>query len=159
MRQQCRARHSLGDGTLGRSGLVDRPAGAAPVFGAANAQNAQPCRHEVEHLADCLADVMERATAAGTDALINIDRHILARLAIMLRFSWSIHVNTEPAGASFGAYRSTHIFRPEAPRRAAPGSKTRLLFDLFLHRSLCSNAPPSPNPAADPCASLAQTQK
>ncbi len=79
MRQQCRARHSLGDGTLGRSGLVDRPAGAAPVFGAANAQNAQPCRHEVEHLADCLADVMERATAAGTDALINIDRHILAR--------------------------------------------------------------------------------
>src|SRR5258708_18738710 len=30
-------------------------------------------------------------------------------LAIMLRFSWSIHVNTEPAGAFFGAYRSNHF--------------------------------------------------
>ncbi len=50
--------------------------------------------------------------------------------AIMLRFSWSIHVNTEPAGASFGAYRSNHIFRPEAPRRAAAGSETGLLFDF-----------------------------
>ena len=52
------------------------------------------------------------------------------RNAIMLRFSWSIHVNTEPAGASFGAYRSNHIFRPEAPRRAAAGSETGLLFDF-----------------------------
>src|SRR6266404_6047524 len=52
------------------------------------------------------------------------------KAAIMLRFSWSIHVNTEPAGASFGAYRSNHIFRPEAPRRAAAGSETGLLFDF-----------------------------
>ena len=58
---------------------MDRPAGAAAVFGTSNAQDPQPCRHEVEHLADRLADDMERATAAGTDALINIDRHILAR--------------------------------------------------------------------------------
>jgi hypothetical protein len=65
MRQQSRARHSLGDGALGRSSLVDRPAGTATVFGPANAQNPQPCRHEVEHLADRLADDMERAAAAG----------------------------------------------------------------------------------------------
>jgi len=56
---------------------MDRSAGAAAVFGTANAQNPQPCRHEIEHLADRLADDVERATAAGTDALINIDRHIL----------------------------------------------------------------------------------
>jgi hypothetical protein len=58
---------------------MHRSAGAAAVFGTANAQNPQPCRHEIEHLADRLADDVERATAAGTDALINIDRHILAR--------------------------------------------------------------------------------
>jgi hypothetical protein len=36
-------------------------------------------RHEVEHLADRLASDMKRAAAAGTDSLINIDRHILAQ--------------------------------------------------------------------------------
>ena len=61
---------------------MDRSASAAAVFGTANAQNPQPCRHEIEHLADSLADDMERAAAAGTDALINIDRYILARQMI-----------------------------------------------------------------------------
>src|SRR5258708_3341217 len=61
--------------------------------------------------------------------------------AIMLRFSWSIHVNTEPAGASFGAYRSNHIFRPEAPRRAAAGSETGLLF-VLCHGLLPASACP-----------------
>ena len=56
MRQQARARHSLGDGALRRSSLVDRPAGAATIFGTPDAQNPQPCRHEVEHLTDRLAD-------------------------------------------------------------------------------------------------------
>src|SRR6516225_829532 len=79
MRQQCRARHSLGDGTLRRWSLVDRPAGAATVFGTANTQHPKLCRHEVEHLADRLADDMERAAAAGADALINIDGDIFAR--------------------------------------------------------------------------------
>jgi hypothetical protein len=79
MRQQSWARHSLGDGTLRRSSLVDRPAGTATVFGTPDAQNPQPCRHEVERLADRLADDMERIAAAGTDASINIDRHVFAR--------------------------------------------------------------------------------
>ena len=79
MRQQPGARHSFGDGTFGRSSLVDRPAGAAAVFGTANTQNPQLCRHEVEHLADRLANDMKCAAAAGTHALTNIDRHILAQ--------------------------------------------------------------------------------
>ena len=58
---------------------MDRPAGTATVFGAADTQDPQLCRHEVEHLADRLANHMERAAAAGADALINIDRHIRAR--------------------------------------------------------------------------------
>ena len=82
VRQQARARHSFGDRSLGRSSLVDCPAGSAPIFGAANAQNPQPCRHEVEHLANRLADDMERAAAAGTDALLDIDCHVLARQMI-----------------------------------------------------------------------------
>src|SRR3974377_1172684 len=61
MRQQARARHSLGDGALRRSGLVDRPAGAATIFGAPGAQNPQPCRHEVEHLTDGLAEIEQLA--------------------------------------------------------------------------------------------------
>jgi len=76
MRQQARARHSLGDGALRRSSLVDRPAGAATIFGTSDAQNPQPCWHEVKHLTDALADQMERTAAAGTDALFNIERHI-----------------------------------------------------------------------------------
>src|SRR5436190_10770568 len=36
MRQQPWARHSLGNGALGCSSLVDRPAGTATVFGTAN---------------------------------------------------------------------------------------------------------------------------
>ena len=79
MRQQSRAGHSLGDGALGRGSLMDRPAGTATIFGTSDAQNPQPCWHEVEHLADRLADDMERAAAAGADALINIDGHIFAR--------------------------------------------------------------------------------
>jgi len=58
---------------------VDRPAATAPVFGTANTQNPQPRRDKIEHLVDRLADDMERAAAAGADALINIDRYIFAR--------------------------------------------------------------------------------
>ena len=58
---------------------MDRPAGTAAVFRASDPQNPQRRRHEVEHLADRLADDMERAAAAGTDAIINIDGHIFAR--------------------------------------------------------------------------------
>jgi hypothetical protein len=79
MGKQSRARQSLGDGALGRGRLMDRPAGTATIFGTPDAKNPQPRRHEVEHLADRLADNMERAAAAGTDLLINIDRHVFAR--------------------------------------------------------------------------------
>ena len=58
---------------------MDRPAATAPVFGTANTQNPQPRRDKIEHLVDRLADDMERAAAAGADAIINIDGHIFAR--------------------------------------------------------------------------------
>ena len=58
---------------------MDGATGAAAIFGAANAQHAQPRRHEVEDLTNRLANRVEWAAAAGTDALFNIDRHILTR--------------------------------------------------------------------------------
>ena len=58
---------------------MDCPAGTATVLGTANTQNPQPRRDKIEHLVDRLADDMERAAAAGADALINIDGHIFAR--------------------------------------------------------------------------------
>ena len=57
---------------------MDCPAGTASIFGTADAQNPQPCRHEVEHLTDALANHMERTTAAGTNALIDIERYVFA---------------------------------------------------------------------------------
>jgi hypothetical protein len=77
--QQRGARQSLGDGTLGCRRLVDRAAGAAAIFGAANAQHPQACRHKVEHLADGLADGMERALATGADGTVDAEFDILAR--------------------------------------------------------------------------------
>ncbi len=78
MRQETRARHSLGDGALGCGSLMDRAAGTATIFGTPNAQHPKACRHEVEHLADRLTDRVERTAAAGTDVLIDVLVHILA---------------------------------------------------------------------------------
>ena len=61
---------------------MDRAAGAAAIFGTANAQHAKTCRHEVEHLADRLADRMERTAAARADVRIYIELNVLARQMI-----------------------------------------------------------------------------
>jgi len=79
MRQQGRAGHSLSDRPFGRWCLVNRAAAATAIFRAPNAQDAQPRRHEVEHLADGFADRMEWAAATRTEALVKIDRDVLTR--------------------------------------------------------------------------------
>ena len=53
----------------------------------ADAQHAQACRHEVEHLADALADRMEWTATAGTDATPDVERHVLARQVVRKRLS------------------------------------------------------------------------
>ena len=57
---------------------MDRITRTAAVFGTPNAQHPQPCRHEVEHLADRLADCVECPAAARADVPINVPLHILA---------------------------------------------------------------------------------
>ena len=61
---------------------MDRPAGAATVFGAADAQHTQARRHIVQHLADRLANLMDRAATAGTGAGVDVEGHILARQVV-----------------------------------------------------------------------------
>src|SRR5438046_5440438 len=78
MRQETRARYSLGDGTLGCGSLMDRITRTAAVFGTPNAQHPQPCRHEFEHLADRLADSVECPAVARADVPINVPLPILA---------------------------------------------------------------------------------
>jgi hypothetical protein len=76
---QAGRRHALGDEALGRSDLVDRAAGAAPVFGPTNADGAQRSRHPIEHLAGRLADRMKRTTATRACPGIEIELYLLAR--------------------------------------------------------------------------------
>src|SRR6516165_11851390 len=72
-------RHAFGDEALGRSDLVDRAAGAAPVFRPTNADDAQRGRHPVEHLAGRLADRMKGATTTGACSGVKIELYLLAR--------------------------------------------------------------------------------
>jgi hypothetical protein len=80
----------LGDGRLGWNAAFDQPrwgwsldddllTGAASIFGAARHQNAELSRHDVELLADILADPMQTMTAAGTVMALDVDDHIDAR--------------------------------------------------------------------------------
>jgi hypothetical protein len=66
---------------------MNHAAATAAVLGTADAQDAQACRHEVEHLADVLTDRMERTTAAGTDMPIDVECDVLARQIVGKRLS------------------------------------------------------------------------
>ena len=57
---------------------MDRAAGAAAVFGAADAQYAQTSRDPIEHLARRLTDRVKPAAAAGALIARHIERHVLA---------------------------------------------------------------------------------
>ena len=109
MGQQCGARQSLGDRSFRCWGLMDRPARAAAVLRPADAQHAQACRHEVEHLADALTDRMKSAAATGTDCAGDVACYIFTRQAIRQRLtSW----------CRFG----TIIIDARRQRRAHPGN-------------------------------------
>ena len=56
MSQKSRGREALGDRALWSRCLMDGPAGPAAVTRPANADNSEPCRHVVKHLARRLAD-------------------------------------------------------------------------------------------------------
>src|SRR5271154_5293522 len=63
-----------------RLGLNHRAlAGPARVFGTDEPKNPQDRGNLIEHLADVLADAMERACAARTRCRLRLDRHVAAR--------------------------------------------------------------------------------
>src|SRR5271167_4157033 len=59
--------------------LSIRLAGPARVFGTDEPKNPQDRGNLIEHLADILADAMERAGAARTRCRLRLDRHVAAR--------------------------------------------------------------------------------
>jgi hypothetical protein len=74
----------LGDQSLGGDATLDDPrrgwrlndrtlARAATIARAARNQNAEGCRHHVETLSHVLADLVERAAAAGAGSIIHVD--------------------------------------------------------------------------------------
>src|ERR1700675_3488986 len=58
---------------------MDRPAAPATVFGPANTQHPQACRHVVQHLTDRLADPVYSPTTAGAEGKAEVESHTLAR--------------------------------------------------------------------------------
>ena len=79
MGEQSRGGQALGDRTLRGRRLMDRPAGPAAIARPADADDPQPRRHMVEHLADGLADQVQLAAAAGAGLMLDIEPHVLAR--------------------------------------------------------------------------------
>ena len=75
---------------LGRQSALDQPrrrwrlhhhvlASPAAIFGSANHQHAELCRHDVEPLAGILADPMQRLAAARAGIVVDVDHHLDAR--------------------------------------------------------------------------------
>ena len=74
-----RSGQSLGDGSFGCRCLVDAAAGPATILRAADTQDPEAGRHEVEHLTDALTNDMERATALRATVRSDINGHFFAR--------------------------------------------------------------------------------
>ena len=70
MGEEAGGGHAFGDRPLRGRRLVDGAAGPAAVARPADADDPKPRRHMVEHLADGLADRMQRAAAAGAGLLL-----------------------------------------------------------------------------------------
>jgi site-specific recombinase len=79
LREHCRRRQTAGDRPLRRRHLGDRAAGAAGVFWTQDAHDAKLRRNPIQHLADALADRMERAAATRASLPVDIETDILAR--------------------------------------------------------------------------------
>jgi hypothetical protein len=88
MSQEPRRGQALGNRALGGRRLVNGPAGATAVAGAADADDPQPSGHMIEHLADGLADQVQGAAAAGAGVLLDIEPPVLA--GQVFRQAWSI---------------------------------------------------------------------
>src|SRR5216683_3508492 len=67
---------------------MNSPAGPAAIAGPADAYDAKPRRHMIEHLADSLADYMQFAAAAGARLMLEIEPHVLA--GQMRRQAWPL---------------------------------------------------------------------
>jgi hypothetical protein len=64
MGEKTGAGQALGDRTLRGGRLMDGPARLAAIARPADADDAKPCQHVIEHLADNLTDHMQRAANA-----------------------------------------------------------------------------------------------
>jgi len=82
--------------------LVDGPAGPTAIARPADADDPNPRRHVVQHLADGLADGMKLAAAAGAGLLIEIDPHIFT--GQMRRQAW-------PIGPRSGCWRPDLLWK------------------------------------------------
>lgn len=74
------SRNAAFDQTCGRCRLDDDLlTGTTSIFGTARYQNLELGRHDVELLADVVADPVQAAAAAGAVMALNVDDHIDAR--------------------------------------------------------------------------------
>src|SRR5471030_2692284 len=78
---------ALGNRTLRGRRLMNGPAGPAAITGPADADDSEPRRHMIEHLADGLADHMQFAAVAGAGVMLEIEPDVLA--GQMRRQAWS----------------------------------------------------------------------
>ena len=77
MSKQGGSREALGDRPLRRGSLMDGAASPAAIAWAANADDPQPRRDMIEHLADRLANKVQFAAAAGAGLMPQIEPGIL----------------------------------------------------------------------------------
>jgi hypothetical protein len=68
---------AFGDRPFWRRRLVDGPAGPAAVAWPADTDDPQAGRNVVEHLAERLADQMQRAATAGTSLVFDVQPDVL----------------------------------------------------------------------------------
>ena len=92
MGEQGGGRESLSDRPLRGRRLVDGPAGPATVTRAADPDDPKPRRHMVKHLADGLANHMQRAAAAVAGLTPKIEPNVLARQ--VRRQAWPLRLRS-----------------------------------------------------------------
>ena len=114
LRQKRRRRQSAGDQPVRRRRLRCRLASPTGVFRAGDADHAKLGRNPVEHLADALADRMERATTARISRLADVEPHVLARQMIGQRLAvgwpprwWSLDARYAFPDGAMSASRSS----------------------------------------------------
>jgi hypothetical protein len=78
MREQSGAGQTLCDRPFGSRCLMDGTASPTAIARPADADDTKSCRNKVEHLADGIANGMQRPRAAGTRPLLDVDPHVLA---------------------------------------------------------------------------------